>query len=91
MATTPPARFPYSTAALAAALDAVARDQLHIEEGAEVELRTEDGRIVVEVVRPKILEPVSDVSARAERQKQIAEATEHAMSKHHDLLVLLAR
>lgn len=86
-----PKRFRYSNAALAAALDTAARDQLNIADGAEVELRVENGCLIVEPLRPKILGPVSDVAARAERNRQVAELTEKAMRKHHDLLALLAK
>ena len=54
-------------------LSRVRRPRVHITykvetEGAEVEMHVEDGRIVIEPVRAKLLEPVSDVGARAERR-----------------------
>jgi antitoxin component of MazEF toxin-antitoxin module len=85
-----PARLQYRNGSFGA-LDALVAEGLHLSEGQEVDVREEDGKIVIEPIRPKILEPASDVRARAERQRKIAEATEHAMAKHHDLLALLAK
>jgi hypothetical protein len=86
----PSTRLRYRSGALGAAVEAIAED-LQLAEGEELELRQEDGRIVVELVRPKILGPVSDVAARAEHKQRVAVAVEHAMKKHHDLLALLAK
>jgi hypothetical protein len=86
----PATRLRYRSGELGAAVEAIAAE-LQLVEGEELELRREDGRIVVEVVRPKILAPVSDVAAREERRQQVAAALDHAMTKHHALLALLAK
>ena len=84
-------RLQYRSGSLGSAVDAMAAEGLGLVEGAEVELRVEDGRLIIEPLRPKILEPVSDVAARQEHRRKVSEATAHAMKKHHDLLVLLAK
>jgi antitoxin component of MazEF toxin-antitoxin module len=72
-------------------IDPAMAQQLDLSDGAEVEVSIENGCLIVAPLRPKILAPVSDAAARAERERKIAEATEHAMEKHHDLLILLAK
>ncbi len=86
----PSTRLQYRTGALGAAVDALA-ESMGLAEGEELELRQEDGRIVVEVVRPKILAPVSDVAGRADRNKRVAEAIDEVMRKHEGAFALLAR
>lgn len=83
-------RLQYRNGALGAAVEAMAAG-LNLADGEEIELRQEDGRIVVEIMRPKILGPVSDVGAREGHKHQVALAIDHAMKKHHDLLALLAK
>ncbi len=53
--------------------------------------KLEDGRIVVEPVRPKVLEPASDVGAREERQRRFAEALDQVTDEHRELFAMLAR
>jgi antitoxin component of MazEF toxin-antitoxin module len=91
----PRTRFLYQKGAFGAAISAAAEalaEDLQLAEGEELELRREDdGRIVVERVRPKILAPVSDVAGRGDRSRKIADSIDEVARDHHGLFALLAR
>lgn len=85
------ARLRYESGAFGAALDAFVAENLKLADGQEVSLREEDGRIVIEAIRPKILDPVTDPAARVERAKRFAEALDEVAADHRELFALLAR
>ncbi|MEZ4295881.1 MAG: AbrB/MazE/SpoVT family DNA-binding domain-containing protein [Polyangiaceae bacterium] len=85
-----PKRIAFRSGLLGAAVEAVAR-ALDIAAGDEVEVREEDGRIVIEPVRPKLVAPASDAAAREERTRRVRASVQHVLDKHGEVLALLAQ
>jgi antitoxin component of MazEF toxin-antitoxin module len=89
----PPARkrVTSSGGSLIIPLDQSIVDELDLSEGAEVELRVEDGRLVIEPVRAKDPDPPLEAEARAERAKRIQESIRHVLETHEELFARLAK
>ena len=81
-----PTRIRYHRGALGE-LDALASEQLGLEEGAEIEVHVEDGRLIV-------ARALSDDRSRGtpgEHRRKVAEALDRAMEEHRDVFAALAR
>ena len=81
-----PTRIRYHRGALGE-LDALASEQLDLDEGAEIEVHVEDGRLIVARASS---DDRSRVAPGDHRQK-VAEALDRAMEEHRDVFAALAR
>lgn len=67
--------------ALGFSLDPSVAESLHLTDGCEVEMRVEGNCLIVEAVPPQA----------AEHEQRVAEALEHVMEEHHEVLAALAK